>query len=135
MVDLTFIVVVGGLLCICARPRLSGNRSGLAGEALVTSAGWVQLGALLVLVALSTRFLGAYMAKVYGDGVDKRPGDRFFLPVERLIYRAARFNPRAEQRWSTYAPSVPAFSLLSILFLYALLKEATRASELAETRT
>lgn len=85
----------------------------------MTSASWLQIGALLALVALSTRVLGAYMARVYGDGVDKRPGDRFFLPVERLIYRAGRINPRAEQRWSTYALSVLAFSLVSVLFLYA----------------
>ena len=36
---------------------------------------------LLGLVCLSTPLLGAYMARVFGDGT--APGDRFFLPVER----------------------------------------------------
>ncbi len=40
--------------------------------------------------------------------------------VERFIYRLAGVNPDVEQRWTAYAISLLAFSLLSVLLLYAL---------------
>jgi K+-transporting ATPase ATPase A chain len=84
----------------------------------MTGAGWGQLIALLVLIGISTPVLGAYMAKVYGGSA--APGDRVFGPVERIIYRACRVDEKREQRWNIYALSVLAFSLASVLFLYAL---------------
>ena len=39
---------------------------------------------LVVLLAISTPLLGSYMAKVFQN--KKAPGDRFFGPIERLIY-------------------------------------------------
>jgi len=86
----------------------------------VTGAGWAQLALIAALVAISTPLLGTYLAKVYGGG--PAPLDRVFLPVERLIYRAARVDDKAEQRWSTYALSLIGFSLASVLVLYAQLR-------------
>jgi K+-transporting ATPase ATPase A chain len=40
--------------------------------------------------------------------------------VERVLYRAVGIDSRSEQRWSVYALSLVAFSLLSVLALYAL---------------
>jgi potassium-transporting ATPase potassium-binding subunit len=85
----------------------------------MTTAGWVQALALVVLLAVSVPFLGSYMAKVYGEE-RRAPGDRFFLPVERFIYRLCGVDPEREQRWNIYAISVLAFSAASILFLYLL---------------
>src|ERR1700674_1376346 len=53
---------------------------------------------------------------------NKAPGDRFFLPVERRIYRLIGIDPEGEQRWNGYALSLLAFSLVSLLFTYALLR-------------
>jgi K+-transporting ATPase ATPase A chain len=64
--------------------------------------------------ALSHVPLGDYMARVY-------MGDRH-LRVERLIYRVSGVNPDVEQRWSTYLRSVLAFSAVSVLFLYGMLR-------------
>jgi len=86
----------------------------------MSGAAWAQLAALLVLLAISTPLLGSYMAKVYGDG--KAPGDRFFRPVERLIYRVCGVDETSEQRWTTYALSLLAFSLASVVVLYAQLR-------------
>jgi K+-transporting ATPase ATPase A chain len=58
------------------------------------------------------------MAAVYSDG--KGPGDRFFGPIERVIYRACRVNPEREQRWTAYAYSLLAFSIVSFLAVYFL---------------
>ncbi len=40
------------------------------------------------------------------------PGDRVFGPIERLVYRICGIDERREQRWSTYALSLLAFSLV-----------------------
>ena len=79
---------------------------------------WAQAAALLGLVCLSTPLLGAYIARVFGDGT--APGDRFFLPVERTLYRLGGIDPRREQPWSVYALSLLAFSAVSVVGLYLL---------------
>jgi K+-transporting ATPase ATPase A chain len=84
----------------------------------MTSASWLQLGALIALIAVITPVLGSYMAKVFGGGA--APGDRVFGPIERLIYRLTGVNPDREQRWTVYAASVLAFSLISVLLLFLL---------------
>jgi potassium-transporting ATPase potassium-binding subunit len=82
--------------------------------------GWVFIVALVLFTALTTVFLGRYMAGIYGEG--KAPGDRFFLPIERFFYRICGIDPTVEQRWTGYAMALLAFSVVSVLFLYALLR-------------
>ncbi len=83
----------------------------------MTAAGWTQLAFVVALLAVSTPLLGSYMAKVYGS--KRAPGDRAFLPVERVIYRLCGVDPESEQRWQTYALSLVAFSFASVVVLYA----------------
>jgi K+-transporting ATPase ATPase A chain len=85
----------------------------------MSAAGWLQFGVLIGVLLVTAPPLGWYMAKVYGEE-DKAPGDRVFGPVERLIYRICRVNPEREQRWTVYAFSLFAFSLVSFLLLYGL---------------
>jgi potassium-transporting ATPase potassium-binding subunit len=87
----------------------------------MSSASWAQLLALIAVVLLTAIPLGRYMASVYGDD-ESTPGDRLFLPVERLIYRMCRIDRDREQRWTSYVYSVLAFSAVSFLLLYALLR-------------
>lgn len=84
----------------------------------MTGAGWVQFAVLVVLLAISIPIVGGYFAKVFGGG--KAPGDRVFLPVERIIYRVCRIDPDREQRWTVYAFSVLAFSVVGTLLLYGI---------------
>jgi K+-transporting ATPase ATPase A chain len=86
----------------------------------MSSAGWVQFVVFGVLIAISTPLLGIYMYRVFFT--DRSPGDRVFLPVERTIYRLIGVDPEGEQRWRGYAMSLLAFSLISLLFSYALLR-------------
>ena len=94
----------------------------------MSSQGLVQLVVLLAALAVAVPPLGRYMAKVYGSSDDAHggpapaPGDRVFLPVERLIYRVIGVNDRKEQRWNVYAVSLLAFSLLSVLVTYLILR-------------
>jgi K+-transporting ATPase ATPase A chain len=71
----------------------------------------------LCLLAL-TKPLGLFMARVF-------EGQRTFLhpllrPLEKLVYRLCRIRETSEQRWTQYAGSVLAFSLVSFLFVYAI---------------
>jgi K+-transporting ATPase ATPase A chain len=89
----------------------------------MTGASWLQWGVLVALVFITTPVLGRYMAAVFGNDApagERAPGDRAFLPVERLVYRLTGVDPNREQRWQVYALSLLAFSLVSILALYLL---------------
>jgi potassium-transporting ATPase potassium-binding subunit len=82
----------------------------------MSAAAFVSVGLLIVVLLISIGPLGRYMGKVYGDG--NAPGDRFFLPIERVIYRVLRVDDKREQRWNIYAFSLLAFSLVSVVVLY-----------------
>ena len=84
----------------------------------MTGAGWLELVALIAAVAITTPLLGSYMAKVYDPSLGRPFGDRVFSAIERPIYRLSRIDPDSEQRWSTYAISLLAFSLVTVLILY-----------------
>ena len=77
-----------------------------------TMAGLLQVGLLLLALAVCYRPLGTYMARVYESDRDSR--------VERVIYRVIGVDPRADQRWPVYARALLAFSAVSVLGLYAL---------------
>ena len=86
----------------------------------MSGANWVELVFLLALLVISTPLLGNYMVKVYGN--KKAPGDRFFLPIERAIYRVCGIDPESEQRWTTYVLSMLAFTVVGIVFTYVILR-------------
>ena len=77
-----------------------------------TAAGIIFIASLIVALGLVHRPLGDYMYRVY-------TGTKHTC-VERGIYRLLGVSPDAEQRWSVYARSVLAFSVVSFLFLYGL---------------
>ena len=79
---------------------------------------WAQAAALLGLVLVSTPLLGAYMARVFG--ANAAPGDRVFLPVERVLYRLGGVDPEREQPWNVYALSLLAFGAVSVVGLFLL---------------
>ncbi|MCO6009728.1 potassium-transporting ATPase subunit KdpA [Actinoallomurus purpureus] len=75
-----------------------------------TVAGILFTGSLVLALALAYRPLGDYMYRVYAGTRHSR--------VERLVYRLIGAHPDAEQTWASYARSVLAFSVVSVLFLY-----------------
>src|SRR4051794_1135699 len=83
--------------------------------------GWMQLALFLGLLALTARPLGIFIHRVLA------PDGRTFLtpvlgPIERLLYRLLRVDPRREQDWRQYGVAMLAFSLASMLFTYAILR-------------
>ena len=71
---------------------------------------------LVVALALTWRYLGAYLAAVFEGRV------HFLSRAERLIYRALGTNPDREQSWRRYAGALVTFSAVSIGVTYALLR-------------
>jgi K+-transporting ATPase ATPase A chain len=43
-----------------------------------------------------------------------------FDPIERVVYRLTGVDPEREQRWTTFAVSLLAFSFVSVLAVYGL---------------
>jgi len=83
----------------------------------------VQALILIIALAIAVPLLGRYMANVYGAREDvKAPGDRFFGPIERCIYRVCRIDDKREQRWNVYTLSLIAFSVASFLVVYVLMR-------------
>jgi K+-transporting ATPase ATPase A chain len=86
----------------------------------MTVIGWVEALAFFVLVILCVKPLGAYMAHVF-------EGERTFLspvftPVEKLVYRICRIDPKQEMTWYTYLFAVLGFHVVGLTFLYLLLR-------------
>ncbi|KJY38874.1 MULTISPECIES: potassium-transporting ATPase subunit KdpA [Streptomyces] len=75
-------------------------------------AGVLQLLALIAALALAYRPLGDHMAKVYSSEKHYKP--------EKWIYKAIGADPTTEMRWPAYLRGVLAFSVVGVLFLYAL---------------
>ncbi|GAC67277.1 potassium-transporting ATPase subunit KdpA [Gordonia soli] len=76
------------------------------------TAGLLQAAVVIMVLAAFYVPLGDHMARVYRSDRD--------LVVERMFYRLVRVDPRRQQTWVGYAVAVLAFSLISVLALFAL---------------
>jgi K+-transporting ATPase ATPase A chain len=77
-------------------------------------AGVLQLVLLILALAACYKPLGDYMARIFTSEKHWR--------AETVFYRMIGIDPDADQRWGTYARSLLAFSAISVLFLYLLLR-------------
>jgi K+-transporting ATPase ATPase A chain len=75
-------------------------------------AGWLQLGLLVLALAICYVPLGNWIARIFTAEKHWR--------VELAVYRLTGVNPDADQKWSAYLRSMLAFSAVSVLFLYGL---------------
>ncbi|GAA0917062.1 potassium-transporting ATPase subunit KdpA [Nonomuraea longicatena] len=75
-------------------------------------AGAVFVISLIAVLALLHKPFGDYMHRVYTGAKH--------LAVERGVYKLLGVDPNAEQRWSAYARSLLAFSLISVLVVYGM---------------
>jgi K+-transporting ATPase ATPase A chain len=82
----------------------------------MTPNGILQILVFTAVVWALAKPLGGYMAKVF-DGQSTWVHS-FLRPIETAIYRLCGIDESAEQRWTAYAGSLLAFSLVSLLFTY-----------------
>jgi K+-transporting ATPase ATPase A chain len=78
----------------------------------------LQVGIFLLLVALVTVPLGAYMTNVFSG--ERTFLDRVLRPVERVIYSACGVHPEHEMTWFEYTADMLMFSVVGMILLYAI---------------
>jgi potassium-transporting ATPase potassium-binding subunit len=83
--------------------------------------GGIQLVLFMAVLAALTKPIGLHLVRVL------EPGGKTFLdpvlkPIERALYRILGVDPAAEQNWKSYALSLLVFSLVGILFTFAVLR-------------
>ena len=91
----------------------------------MSASGWVQLLFIVAVTAVAAPLLGRYLAATFRGASASRnsaPGDRVFLPVERLVYRGLGIDAESSWTWRSYALAVLAFGLFSTLLLYGILR-------------
>ena len=84
----------------------------------MTTNGWIQIAIFFLVVLAAAKPLGLYIAAVMeGRRTWFSP---VLAPLERIIYKICGVEAGTEQRWSLYAISMLAFSVVSGLFVYSL---------------
>jgi potassium-transporting ATPase potassium-binding subunit len=86
----------------------------------MTSNGWLQILLYLALIAAVTPVLGQFMARVFQR--EWTFLDPVLRPIERLIYRLTGVDETHEMHWTEYAMSMLAFSLVSMVVLYLMMR-------------
>jgi potassium-transporting ATPase potassium-binding subunit len=83
--------------------------------------GWTQLGLFIGLLLLLTKPMGMYLYRVL-DAQGRTFFDTVLHPIEGLLYRLLGVDPKKEQDWKQYTYSLLIFSLVGLLFTYAILR-------------
>ena len=83
--------------------------------------GWLQLVLFVGILLACTKPMGVYLVSVL-DADGKTFLDPMARPLEQLLYRLAGIDCKIEQTWKQYAVSLCLFSLVSLLFTYAILR-------------
>src|SRR4030067_2747528 len=82
---------------------------------------WTQLPLYTAILLVLTKPVGVYLVSVLSTE-GKTFLDPALRPVERLLYRLLRIDPKREQDWKQYTISMLSFSLVGLLFTYAILR-------------
>ena len=82
---------------------------------------WFQLALFLGILALITKPIGIYLTKVL-DPDGRTWLDPVLRPVERLTYRLMGVKPNQEHDWKGYTVAMLLFSLVGVVFTYAILR-------------
>lgn len=82
---------------------------------------WLQFGLFIGLLALITKPIGRYLYQVLDPG-GKTFLDAVVRPLERVTYHLMGVEPGKEQDWKRYTFAMLLFSLVGMLFTYAVLR-------------
>ncbi len=86
----------------------------------MTANGWLQIGLFFLVVLALTKPLGVYLHRVF-EG-DRQPLPRLFGPIERGLLWLSGVDRKKEQTWVGYAGALIAFSAVSMLITYLILR-------------
>jgi len=82
----------------------------------MTTSGILQIVLYCVLLAVLSKPLGDYMARVYSG--EAKFAQKILGPIENLIYRVLRIDPKQEMTWKTYAVGLMLFNIAGIFVVY-----------------
>jgi K+-transporting ATPase ATPase A chain len=90
----------------------------------MTASGWIQLAIYVAALLAITKPMGIYLLQVLDP---QRAGRGTFLdpvlgPIERLIYKLLRVDPKSEQGWKQYASAMLIFSCVTGAATYGILR-------------
>jgi len=83
--------------------------------------GWMQLTLFLSILTLLTKPVGIYLHSIL-NAEGKTFIDPVIKPFEQFLYRLLRTDIKKEQGWKQYTLSLCVFSLVGLLFTYAILR-------------
>jgi K+-transporting ATPase ATPase A chain len=84
----------------------------------MTANGWLQIGVFFVLVLLTAKPMGEYLARVYER--KKTWLDAVLVPCERLLYKLTGVDAEHEMGWMEYGGAMLVFSAATLLLTYAI---------------
>jgi len=85
------------------------------------ASGWIQLILYVVALVLITKPMGLWLLQVL-DADGRTWFDPVLKPLERLTYRLMGVDARKEHDWKQYTLAMLLFSMVSLLFTYAILR-------------
>ncbi|RTL39239.1 MAG: potassium-transporting ATPase subunit KdpA [Candidatus Melainabacteria bacterium] len=86
----------------------------------MTGIGWLQILLFVVALIVITKPAGTYIKRVME--CEATWLDPLFRPVEKIIYRIAGVDETIDMHWTQYAFCMLAFSIVTLLFSYAILR-------------
>lgn len=87
----------------------------------MNASGWIQLALFVAVLAIITKPMGLYLMQVL-DANGRTWLDPVIKPFERFTYRLMGVNAGREHDWKQYTLAMLLFSLVSLLFTYAILR-------------
>src|SRR5580658_6013328 len=84
----------------------------------MTANGWLQFAIFSVVLILTVRPVGLYLARVLEGG--KTWLDPILRPIERLTYKLCGVQADKEMNWREYAFAILGFSAVSMLLTYVI---------------
>jgi len=87
----------------------------------MNTSGWIQLILFTGILLAITKPLGLFLVQVL-DANGKTFLDPVIKPLEKLTYKLTGVDPTKEHDWKQYAAAMLLFSLVSMLFTYAILR-------------
>jgi len=82
---------------------------------------WLELAVFIAALVLVTKPLGLWINRVL-DPNGRTWLDPIFRPLEKLTYRVLRVDPAKEHDWKQYTFALLIFSVIGLLFTYAILR-------------
>ncbi len=86
----------------------------------MTERDFFQLGLFLIVLLVTAKPLGLFMQRVFSG--EKTFLHSIFGKFENLIYRFCLVNPSEDQEWTSYAASLMAFSAVTCVLTYLILR-------------